>query len=98
MADVKAHFTSTSTNISLLPKYCLRCSCKVCNELATMAWRQHPHMKSQHNKNMTTSRFDFFLIHSIHLQIVWLMCLGVDIHVGLVFIVILLEKYTLEKL
>ena len=41
-----------------------------------LEWSQGPHMISQHNKNMTTSRFDiFFPPPSNHLRIAQLMCL-----------------------
>ena len=57
--------------------------------MATIGWSQHPHMSSQHNKNTTTSHFDTFT-QSSHLQIAWLMCLCVDIHVALIIIVLLI--------
>ena len=67
------------------------CSCKVCIGVATIDWRIHPHLSFQHNKNMTTSHFDsLFFPHFNHLQIAKLMCLWLDIHIGLMFIIILI--------
>ena len=67
-----------------------QCACKACIGVAIIDWSQHPHMSSQQNNNMTTSHFDIFLHIFNHLQIAWLMCLWVDIHLGLVFVVILI--------
>ena len=48
----------------------LRCSYQVCIEVATIDWSEHPHMSSQHYKNITTSHFDIFLhtliIYKLH--------------------------------
>jgi hypothetical protein len=41
-------------------------------------------------QKMTTSHFGIFFSHSHHLQIARLLCLWVDIHVDLMFVVILI--------
>ena len=65
------------------------CSCSIWIGVATIDWRTHPHLSSQHNKNMITSHFDDYFPHCNHLQIAQLVCLLVDIHVDLMFRVIL---------
>ena len=55
---------------------------KFASECQAFDGSQHPHMSSQHNKNMTTSHLNvsFFFAHSNHLQIARVRCLWVDIH------------------
>ena len=47
-------------------------------------------MNTQHNKIMTTSHFNIFVHILYHLQIARFMCLWIDIHVSLMFTVILI--------
>ena len=53
----------------------LSCSCKVYIEVTTIDLWQHPHMSSQHNKNMTTSHSHIFLhiliIYTLHSSFVY---------------------------
>ena len=48
-----------------------------------VGWSQHPHMNSQHNKNMTTFQISITFAHSNYLQITEIDCLQVYIHVSL---------------
>ena len=58
----KKHLTFTKTNI-------FDGHAKVCIEVTTIDWSQHPHTNSQDNKNMITSHFDIFL----HILIIYKM-------------------------
>ena len=66
----------------------LWCLCKI------LYWRDNYRLKSTPSHQLPTQRkhghFPLWHIfkHSNHLKIAWLMCLCVDIHVGLMFIVI----------
>ena len=84
----KGHIYMTITKLYFYQNEHHQCSCKVHIGVATVDWSQpHPHMSSQHNKNMTTSHFDILFPHSNHFQIARpiQICLWVDIHVGLIF-------------
>ena len=69
--------------------------CKLCGGVVTVVRSPHPHMNCQHNKKMTIfiplPTWTIFVPQSNHPQIAWLMSLWVEIHVGLMFIVILIE-------
>ena len=73
-------------HVTLYQNKHLSCSYEVCIEVANIKWSQHPHMSSQHNKNMTTSHFDILsnisIIYKSHSS-----CLCIEIHVTLMFMI-----------
>jgi len=94
----KGHFyMNIKKNKSPLPNLTSLMVMQCCIEVVNIFGSQHPHMSSQHNKNMLLAHFDIFT-RSNHLQIAHLMCLGVDIHVGLMFIVFWLQTNALGGL
>lgn len=80
--NIKKYLTFTKIKIHW-------CLCKAWIGMSTIDLSRHPHMNTQHNKNISTSHFfTIFFPLSNHLQIAHVMCLWVEIHADLIFVLI----------
>ena len=52
--SIKDIFTFTLKRITFIKNKYDWCSCKICIGVAPIDWNQHPHMRSQYNKHLTS--------------------------------------------